>query len=97
MKIYFATTADDLLSQLEINGSINWKLSTVANNNFLGFMIGSTPGAVLDALRDVEKSPYLICGALVEGADIVNGLRAAMAGDVIKTLDVVIVEIIKIN
>jgi hypothetical protein len=101
MIFYFAIT-DKMIEKYGMSerpqqrNTFNWKLS-YCNESFLGATLCDTPGKVLDALKHQNllhtENTVIIVRAIATDADMLDGLRAVLVGDTIKSVNVVIDEV----
>ena len=97
MNIYFAVS-DEMLKQQHIS-KINPKKpvkyilsggTSEYGETFLAYNINTSAGKLIDGIEDYVNRPYTICRAKIKEKDLVRGLCAAMIGDVVWTVDVMI-------
>ena len=105
MIFYFAIT-DKMIEKYGMSerpqqrNTFNWKLS-YCNESFLGATLCDTPGKVLDTLKHhnllQNEEAVIIVRATASDADVLDGLRAILVGDTVKSVNVVIDEIIYVK
>ena len=79
----------------------NWTLShgqSKYGETFLAAVLATNEGDVVNAMKEfgIDK-PYMVCVAECKDADVLEGLRAAMVGDVVWEAKVVITELTRVE
>lgn len=107
MNIYFAVSDEMIEKQgmtarlSEVANTYHWTLSHGKSNygeTFLAAMLAISAGDILNAMRQFGvQNPYTICQARIEEKDLLEGMRAALVGDVIWEAHVIITELTRVQ
>lgn len=86
MNIYFAINEKiiqerGMPERFQESNTFKWELS---HNTILASIIADSAGKVLDIVNQWVDTPYAICKAHINDIDMIEVLRAAVVGDVVR-------------